>query len=150
MPIGGAAAASADAVASIFSSSSIPSSSSSSLNLAAFLSSIASNSFFEIFLLAGADAAVVPADAAAAGADAAVKPADAATAVMPSPTFLFFFHGGMVGWFVVDFVWCRQFMSQKTDVGALSVSDRHAMSARNRRHMHMSLTCRRHVGDIAG
>ena len=41
--------------------------------------------FLNVFFLAGADAAVVPADAAAAGADAAVEPADAATAVMPSP-----------------------------------------------------------------
>jgi hypothetical protein len=63
------------------------------------------------------------------------------------PTVLFFFRGGMM---VVcgDFVLCRQLTSEKTDVGALSVSDRHAMSARKWRHMHMSPTCRRHVGDI--
>ena len=35
-------------------------------------------------------------------------------------------------------MWCRQFTSQKTAVGALSVSDRHAMLARNRRHSGLS------------
>ena len=34
--------------------------------------------------------------------------------------------------------WCRQFLTERTDVGALSVLDRHAMSARNR-----------HVGDMS-
>ncbi len=40
--------------------------------------------------------------------------------------------------------WGRQFLTERTEVGALSVSDRHAMSARNWRHMHMSPTCRQH------
>ena len=92
----------------------------------------------------GSGGAAAPlAGAVAASAGAAAATAAAWKAVMP-PTFFFFVRGGMM---VVcgDFVWCRQLTSEKTDVGALSVSDRHAMSARNWRHMHMSPT---YVGDM--
>ena len=42
------------------------------------------------------------------------------------------------------FVSCQQFLTEKTDVGALSVSDRHAMSARNWR-----LATYAHVADMS-
>jgi len=89
--------------------------------------------------------------AAAVVAGAAAASAAAAVAVMPVPTFFFFFHGPRrhdgLRW---GFVSYRQFLTEKRDVGALSMSDRHAMSARNWQHMHMLPTCRRHVGDIVG